>query len=425
MKALVVVIMGGIGNMVGSLAAGLLLGVAEALCSYYINSGLTLAVAYALFLIVLVVRPRGLFGTPRWATRPQPFPPRTVAVGALMALVAVLAALPWLLSDYALSFMLSVMSYLVLTVAWALFSGTTRLVSLATSAFFGVGMYTVAMLIKVMPLYATFAVALGVGALLAFVVGVLTLRIAGMFFVIFGFGLSEMIRQLMVWWEINKTHTMGRYVFVSFDATLIYEHLLGLAVLVFFVGWRLRRTRLGLALLVIGEDETVARQVGINVPFAKVAIFVVSAMFMTMTGALMAPRFGFINPNFAFNPLVSFQVVIMAFLGGLQRLWGPVLGVIPLIILSEGLQTEFPFWFSILLGLVFMVIVYFLPRGVTGLLEDGWAALGRPLELPRGLTGPLVDAWAWLSRPMVLPRGIAGAIEDIWVKIAPRAKEKR
>jgi branched-chain amino acid transport system permease protein len=63
MKALVVVIMGGIGNMAGSLIAGILLGVAEALCSYYVDSGLTLAVAYALFLIVLVVRPRGLFGT--------------------------------------------------------------------------------------------------------------------------------------------------------------------------------------------------------------------------------------------------------------------------------------------------------------------------------------------------------------------------
>src|SRR5208282_4109110 len=160
----------------------------------------------------------------------------TVAIGAIVLLVAVLATAPWLLSDYQLSLMVNVIGYLVLTIAWALFSGTTRLVSLATSAFFGVGMYTVAMLIKVMPLYATFAAALGVGALLAFVVGVLTLRIAGMFFVIFGFGLSEMIRQLLVWCEINKTHTMGRYVFVSFDATLIYEHLLGLAVLVFFVG---------------------------------------------------------------------------------------------------------------------------------------------------------------------------------------------
>ena len=64
MKALVVVMMGGVGNMVGSLVAGVLLGVAESLCSYFIDSGLTLAVAYFLFLIVLLVRPRGLFGTP-------------------------------------------------------------------------------------------------------------------------------------------------------------------------------------------------------------------------------------------------------------------------------------------------------------------------------------------------------------------------
>ena len=187
-----------------------------------------------------------------------------------LLLVAVLAAAPWLLSDYQLSLMVNVMGYLVLTIAWALFSGTTRLVSLATAAFFGVGMYTVAMLVKVLPLYATFAVAIGVGAALALIVGVLTLRISGIFFVIFGFGLSEMIRELMVWWEINQTHTMGRYVYVPFDTTMIYEHLLALAVIVFLVGWQLRRTRLGLALLVIGEDETVARQVGINVPFAKV-----------------------------------------------------------------------------------------------------------------------------------------------------------
>src|SRR5579872_509455 len=347
------------------------------------------------------------------------------SIAALALLIGALAAAPWLLSDYALSFMVNMLCYVVLTVAWATFSGTTRLVSLATSAFFGVGMYTVAMLIKMMPLYGAFAVAIVVGAALALVVGVLTLRISGMFFVIFGFGLSEMIRELMVWWEINQTHTMGRYVYVAFDNTMIYEHLLALAVLVFLVGWQLRRSRFGLGLLLIGEDETMARQVGINVPFAKVAIFIVSAIFISLTGALMAPRFGFINPNFAFNPLVSFVVVIMAFLGGLQRLWGPVLGVIPLIVLSELLQTEFPFWFNVFLGLVFMVIVYFLPRGVTGLLEDGWAALRRPFDLPRGLTGPLLDAWAWLSRPVTLPNGIAGLIEERWTRILPRPSERR
>ena len=344
----------------------------------------------------------------------------SLAVIALALLVAALAVVPWFVSDYGLGFMINLMCYLVLTVAWALFSGTTRYVSLATAAFFGLGAYTVAMLVKEMPIYATFGVALVVGTLMALLVGLVTLRISGMFFVIFGFGLSELMREVLVWWEINKTHTMGRYVFVPFDTTLIYEHLLGLAVLVFLVGWWLRRTRLGVALLVIGDDETMARQAGINVPLAKVMIFVVSSVFMTVVGAIMAPRFGYLTPNFAFNPMISFQVVIMALLGGMQRLWGPVLGVVPLIVLSELLQVRFPFWYSVFLGLVFMVIVYFLPRGVTGLVEDGWEALRRPILMSRGLTGPVIDVWAFLSQPISLPRGIAGLIEDGWARLTRR-----
>jgi branched-chain amino acid transport system permease protein len=343
-----------------------------------------------------------------------------IAAVALVMLVALLAAVPWLVSDYGLGFMVNLMCYLVLTIAWALFSGTTRYVSLATAAFFGLGAYTVAMLVKEMPIYATFGIALVLGTVMALLVGLVTLRISGMFFVVFGFGLSELMREVLIWWEINQTKTLGRYVFVPFDTTLIYWHLLGLAVLVFLVGWLLRRTRLGIALLVIGDDETMARQAGINVPLAKVAIFVVSSVFMTMVGAVMAPRFGYLTPNFAFNPLISFQVVIMALLGGMQRLWGPVLGVVPLMLLSELLQVRFPFWYSVFLGLVFMIIVYFLPRGITGLVEDGWRVLRRPISLPRGVTGPLIDVWGSLSRPISLPRGIAGLVEDTWARLVRR-----
>jgi branched-chain amino acid transport system permease protein len=340
-----------------------------------------------------------------------------IAAVALALLVALLAAVPWLVSDYGLGFMVNLMCYLVLTIAWTLFSGTTRYVSLATAAFFGLGAYTVAILVKEMPIYATFGVALVVGTVMALLVGLVTLRISGM---VFGFGLSELMREVLIWWEINQTKTLGRYVFVPFDTTLIYWHLLGLAVLVFLVGWLLRRTRLGIALLVIGDDETMARQAGINVPLAKVAIFVVSSVFMTVVGAVMAPRFGYLTPNFAFNPLISFQVVIMALLGGMQRLWGPVLGVVPLMLLSELLQVRFPFWYSVFLGLVFMIIVYFLPRGITGLVEDGWRVLRRPISLPRGVTGPLIDVWGSLSRPISLPRGIAGLVEDTWARLVRR-----
>jgi branched-chain amino acid transport system permease protein len=337
---------------------------------------------------------------------------RLIALAAVVALLA----LPAIADNYVLRLATTMLMYGALALGWNFIGGFAGYPSFATAAFFGLGAYTVAMLIKVLPIYATFGVALVLGTVMAFVVGLVTLRISGMFFVIFGFGLSELMRELLVWWEITQTHTMGRYVFVPFDTTLIYEHLLGLAVLVFLVGWLIRRSRLGVALLIIGDDETMARQAGINVPFAKIAMFVVSSVFMTIVGAVMAPRFGYLTPNFAFNPLISFQVVIMALLGGMQRLWGPLLGVIPLVLLSELLQVRFPFWYSVLLGLIFMVIVYFLPRGVTGLVEDIWARLRQPLS-PRSSTDAVNDAWGGLSISL---QGIAGFVESLWLRLVRR-----
>jgi hypothetical protein len=80
-----------------------------------------------------------------------------------------------------------------------------------------------------------------------------------------------------------------------------------------------------LALRIIGDDETVAR-VAINTTAAKLTLFAISAAFMSVTGAVMAPRWTYIDPAIAFNPLISFQVVIMALLGGADKLWGPLLG---------------------------------------------------------------------------------------------------
>ena len=97
-----------------------------------------------------------------------------------------------------------------------------------------------------------------------------------------------------------------------------------------------------------------ARHAGIDTTRAKLALFALSALFMTLTGAVMAPRWTYIDPAIAFNPMLSFQVVIMALLGGAGALFGPLLGVIPLVLLFEVLTANFPNHFSILLGLVFV-----------------------------------------------------------------------
>jgi len=289
-------------------------------------------------------------------------------VGAL-AVVVVLACVPFVADGYRLSLAISILNYTVLATAWALFSGPTRYVSLATVAFFGIGAYTVAVLGEVLAWPLVLLIALGIGVCVALVVGLSTLRLSGVYFVIFTFGLAELVRQLVTWFEVNITRTLGRYVFVDITTDQIYWQLLALAALVFLGAILIRRSRLGLALRVIGDDEMVARHVGINTTMAKVSLFVFSAAFMTVCGAIMAPRWTYIDPAIAFNPVTSFQVLIMALLGGVHRLYGPLLGVIPLSLLFEYLLANFPNHFSILIGLAFMLIVYAIPNGVAGLVE--------------------------------------------------------
>lgn len=295
---------------------------------------------------------------------------RAIIVGVIaLAALVVLAFVPRLANAYYLALAIGLLQYTVLSTAWGLFSGPTRYVSLATTAFFGVGAYTVAVLGEVLPWPMVLLIAASLGAVLAAIVGLSTLRLSGVYFVIFTFGLAELIKQLVVWFEVNKSRVLGRYVFVNITQADIYWQLLLLAVAVFLLGWLIVRSRLGFALRIIGEDETVAAHCGINTTIAKVTIFTISATVMTLVGAIMAPRWTYIEPAIAFNAQISFLVLIMALLGGAHRLWGPVLGAVPLTLLFEVLSARFPNTFTIILGCIFLIIVYLLPRGVAGLIE--------------------------------------------------------
>ena len=285
------------------------------------------------------------------------------------AIVAMVAGFPLVASGYHLALGITILYFTVLATAWALFSGPTHYISLATVAFFGIGAYTVAVLGEILPWPVVLLCAALIGLAVALIVGLSTLRLSGIYFVIFTFGLSELIRQCVTWFEINVSRGVGRYVFVSISQNQIYWQLLALAVTVFLVGWLIGRSRLGLALRVIGNDEMVAKHAGIDITGAKLTLFTISAVFMTLTGAVIAPRWTYIDPAIAFSPMLSFQVVIMALLGGAGSLYGPLLGVVPLVLLFEVLSANFPNHFSILLGLVFVVIVYLLPQGVVGFVK--------------------------------------------------------
>lgn len=283
--------------------------------------------------------------------------------------LAACAVTPLVGSGYAMSMAINMLMFVSLATAWALFSGPTGYISLATVAFFGIGAYTVAVLGEILPWPLVLALAALFGCGVALVVGLSTLRLRGVYFVIFTFGLAELMRQLVTWYEANYAGSVGRFVFLDIGQEQIVWQLTAVTAAVFIFGWLLKRSRLGLALRMIGDDETVALHCGANTTFAKLIAFSGTAAFMALIGAIVAPRWTYIDPTIAFSPVVSFQVLIMALLGGAGRLYGPALGVIPLVLLFEYLSANFPNYFSILLGVTFMAIVYLVPNGIAGLLE--------------------------------------------------------
>jgi branched-chain amino acid transport system permease protein len=291
-------------------------------------------------------------------------------IGVLIFIAAGLV--PLVFGGYVLQVSISIVMYTAFATSWLLFSGPTNYIALSTAAFFGIGMYVTAAGIDLAPYPILILVSGVAGAALAAVVGLATLRVAGVYFVIFSLGLAELVRQFMTWGQHVFGTMSGLYVTIERSEQMYYWQLLLLTAGIFLVGWWIGRSRLGFALRIIGNDEVVAVHCGINTARAKVVLFVISSTFASVIGALVAPRWGYVEPVVAFNPFLSFQVVIMALLGGTHRLWGPLLGVIPFTLMWELFAIEFPDQTTLLLGVSFLLIVYVIPNGITGLIEDAW-----------------------------------------------------
>ena len=283
---------------------------------------------------------------------------------------AIAALLPLTRSGYWVSIGVTIAMYAVLATSWALFSGPTHYISLASAAFFGIGMYVVGGFIEVIPFPVLIVLAALIGAIFAAFVGLATLRLSGVYFVIFTLGLAEFIRQIMTWIPTTMGTSSGLYVLTDITESMIYWQLLVLAAIVFLIGWWIGRSKLGFALRIIGNDEMVASHCGIDTASSKVILFIISGTFAAITGAVLAPRWTYVEPTIAFSPMISFQVVIMALLGGMHRLWGPILGVIPFTLLWDLISGTFPNQTTLLLGSAFLLIVYLIPNGIAGLLEN-------------------------------------------------------
>ena len=280
----------------------------------------------------------------------------------------ILFTLPLYTPIYTSIFLSAIFMYIVLTSSWAMFSGPTGQISLATAAFFGVGIYIAATLGNFMPLLVLVFVGGLVSAGLALLVGSLTLRLKGVYFTIFTFGLLELMKFLLLWFEVTFTGTRGRFVVVV-DYDKVYYIMLVILVLTLLTAYLLRRSKYGLALQSIGEQEEAANHIGINVTMLKVSTFAISAFFIGAAGAVMATRWTYVDPYIAFNMNYSFTPVLMAIFGGLGQFFGPVLGAIIFAYLEEILITQFPYYYMLIFGVVMVVSVLYLPDGLAGLFQ--------------------------------------------------------
>jgi len=299
----------------------------------------------------------------------------------IIVLLALLGALPlYAPTTYTIILMACIFMYIILTVSWVMFSAPTGYMSLAPAAFFGVGIYTTAFLGDELPLLIIVVIGGIFSFILALLVGALTLRLKGIYFAIFTFGLVLLIAQLLLFWELHVTGTRGRFVIII-DHTIIYYVMFGILVALMITAYSIRRSKFGLALLSIGENEEAAAHIGINVTLVKIVTFAVSAFFVGAAGVIWATKLYYIDPYIAFNPFFSFMPVLMALFGGMGTFYGPVIGSAIFSYLEEFLITRFPYHYMIIFGVILVVAILYLPNGLVGLIQK------MVLRLRKGSTG--------------------------------------
>jgi branched-chain amino acid transport system permease protein len=307
----------------------------------------------------------------RGPTSGKPFQP---LLFVLMS--AILSTLPLYAKVYTVVLLITILMYAVITVSWTIFSGPTGYISLAPAAFFGLGVYSSAILGFQLPLLAVIVLGGLASSCLAFVVGALTLRLKGIYFVMFTFGLVELLLHFVLWWEVNITGTTGRVV-PTVDNTTVFYIVLAIFVLTILTAHFVKRSRFGLALRSIGEHEEAAAHIGINVTAFKIVTFAISAFFMGAVGAIMATRWTYIDPKIAFNPLISFLPVLMAIFGGMGQLYGPIIGAAAFAYLEEILITRFPYHYMLIFGIIMVVAILYMPDGLVGFIQKGWKRIAR------------------------------------------------
>jgi branched-chain amino acid transport system permease protein len=295
----------------------------------------------------------------------------------LTPVVVCLALLPVLKPDiYYLSALFSIFLYAALACGWNIFGGYTGYMNFGHAGFFGVGAYTSSLLLLRFGLSPFYTLILG-GALagvLAVIIGYPCLRLRGPYFVLVTFclGLAARIVVINVEWTGSSTGLWLPFLKVSMfvNRVIFYEVMLAIMVLTILAAMWIERSKFGIGLRAIFQDEDSAETQGVNATKLKIAAFIVSGFLAGVAGSIYGYYRSYIHPDFIFDVSISVLVVLMALLGGRQSWVGPVIGASIVVVINEvltayvGIGAEFS---RIIYGLLLVIVIMYLPDGLIGL----------------------------------------------------------
>ena len=329
----------------------------------------------------------------------------------LLPVLLLLLAYPWIFrAPYFHVLGFNVMLYATMASSWNIMGGYTGYKSLGHSAFYGLGAYFVALAANQLgwnPLLSAPVLALGV-ALVAMLVGWAMLRTHGSAFVIATIAMLLIFRLLALNLKDITNGAPGLSQPLppwppDLSRMPFYYYMLACLAVVVIVSTFIRRSRFGLGLLAIRDDEGKAEMVGVNTTLYKVIAFGISAYFVGLGGGIWSYETSHISPIFAFDIVVGVEMILMTMIGGLGTVWGPVLGAFILIPASDLILFNFgasAIHIAILGGLM-IVIILFLPRGILPTIGD-WLAERR--TVPRAAhEGALSMADLHSQQPAVKP----------------------
>ena len=289
----------------------------------------------------------------------------TGAVAIVLTLALIVVPLVVDLGNYILTVMVSLLIYITLSESWNLMAGYAGQVNLGFGAYFGTGALCY---ILSYGAGAPLPVAFGVGGLAAIVVscviGPPTLRLRGAYFGIGTMALAEVLRLVSTTTFTQSIYSPPSY-WRTFTLTKSYYIALTVAIATILVAYIVVHSKLGLTLQAIRDDEDAANASGINPAKYKMIVFIISSFLAGVAGGVLSYHRGNINVPGQFAMDWTIGAMVSVTIGGWGTLTGPVLGSMIFVILREILGRTVPTAYLIVTGVVFVLVITFLPDGLT------------------------------------------------------------